>query len=151
MEEARRVLRARFGHEDFLPGQAAVVAALLEGRDALAVMPTGAGKSLLYQLPAAMGVAPVVVVSPLISLMRDQLRGLARSGVAAVALHSGQSEEEHGAALAAIAGGRAKLVYLAPERLAGDGTIELLRAAGVALLAVDEAHCVSHWGHVTRH
>ncbi|WP_244613264.1 RecQ family ATP-dependent DNA helicase [Methylosinus sp. Ce-a6] len=143
-------MRARFGHAAFLPGQESALAALLAGRDALAVMPTGAGKSLLYQLPAAMGVAPVVVVSPLISLMRDQLRSLARSGVPAVALHSGQSEEEHGEAIASLAGGRARLVYLAPERLVQDGTVELLRSARVALFAVDEAHCVSQWGHEFR-
>jgi ATP-dependent DNA helicase RecQ len=145
LEDARRALLV-FGLAELRPGQAQVLAALLDGRDALAVMPTGAGKSLLYQLPAAIGLAPVVVVSPLISLMRDQLRGLSAKGVAAAALHSGQSEVEQAAAVADIAGGRAKLVYVAPERLAQEGTIALLRAARVRLLAVDEAHCVSHWG-----
>lgn len=150
LADARRTLRSAFGHDDFRPGQESVVAAILARRDVLAVMPTGAGKSLLYQLPAAMGLAPVVVVSPLISLMRDQLRGLREAGVAAVALHSAQSEAENAAAWAAIRSGGAKLVYVAPERLAQEGTIELLGAARVRLLAIDEAHCISHWGHEFR-
>ncbi|OBS52810.1 recombinase RecQ [Methylosinus sp. 3S-1] len=147
--EARRVLTSVFGHAEFRPGQERVLACVLAGRDALAVMPTGAGKSLLYQLPAAMGRAPVVVVSPLISLMRDQLRALGPA-TAATALHTGQTEAEQARAIAAIAEGRARIIYAAPERLAQDSTIALLRAARVKLIAIDEAHCVAHWGHEFR-
>jgi len=158
LSKARESLRRTFGFEDFLPGQAAPLAAILAGRDTLAVMPTGSGKSLLYQLPAVMDGAPapetgdglVVVVSPLIALMRDQLRALAIKGVAAAALHSMQDNEEAQAAYASLARGRARLLYVAPERLAQPSTQDLLRTRRIKLLAVDEAHCVSHWGHEFR-
>lgn len=144
---ARETLRAAFGHDDFLPGQAAPLAAILAGRDVLAVMPTGSGKSLLYQLPAALAPGLVVVVSPLIALMRDQLRALAGKGVAAAALHSMQDDAEASAAISGLANGKTRLLYVAPERLTQPSTQELLRKNRVSLFAVDEAHCVSHWGH----
>lgn len=155
MDRARETLRAVFGFDDFLPGQAAPLAAILAGRDALAVMPTGSGKSLLYQLPAVIDEKPetrlghglVVVVSPLIALMRDQLWALAGKGVAAATLHSMQDDDEALAALSSLASGRARLLYVAPERLTQPSTQELLRKNRVRLFAVDEAHCVSHWGH----
>ncbi len=155
MVRARETLRARFRFDDFLPGQSAPLAAILAGRDTLAVMPTGSGKSLLYQLPAVMdeGLEPglAVVVSPLIALMRDQLRALAGRGIAAAALHSMQDDDEARAAIASLvashARGQARLLYLAPERLAQPSTQELLRKNRIKLFAVDEAHCVSHWGH----
>jgi ATP-dependent DNA helicase RecQ len=147
LDDARRALRETFGFEDFLPGQAEIVGAVLSGRDVLAVMPTGSGKSLLYQLPAAMRIGLVVVVSPLISLMRDQLRSLAAAGLPAAALHSAEDDADYMQACAGVASGRVKLLYAAPERLAQEGTLQLLAQRGVALLAVDEAHCVSAWGH----
>ncbi|WP_424360646.1 RecQ family ATP-dependent DNA helicase [Methylocystis parvus] len=146
----QELLRNIFGFSDFLPGQREVIEAVLAGRDALAVMPTGSGKSLLYQLPAAAAPGLVVVASPLIALMRDQLRALEDKGLPAVALHSGQDDAEALAAYEAVSSGRARLLYAAPERLATEGTQNLLRKNRVSLFAVDEAHCVSHWGHEFR-
>ena len=145
--EARRVLREKFGFSEFLPGQAEALEAVLAGRDVLAVMPTGSGKSLLYQLPAMLRIGLVVVVSPLIALMRDQLRALEALGLPAAALHSGEDDFEIANAYEGVASGRVKLLYVAPQGLAREGTLDLLRKTRVALLAVDEAHCISYWGH----
>src|SRR5210317_1572889 len=110
-------------------------------------MPTGGGKSLCFQLPALMRDGVTLVISPLIALMRDQVRGLREAGVVAGALTSGNTEEETEAVWEALADGTLKLLYMAPERLASAGTLTMLRRAGVSLIAVDEAHCVSQWGH----
>jgi len=136
-----------FGFHAFRPGQEEIVRAVLEGRNTLAIMPTGGGKSLCYQLPALCLPGLTVVISPLIALMRDQVRSLREAGVEAGALTSGNTEAETEAVFAAIDAGRLKLLYIAPERLAGAGTLTLLRRANTGLIAVDEAHCVSQWGH----
>jgi len=144
----RHALLARvFGFGGFRPGQEEIVAEVAAGRNVLAIMPTGGGKSLCYQLPALMRPGLTLVVSPLIALMRDQVRALRAAGVEAAALTSGNTEAETEAVFAAIDEGRLKLLYIAPERLASSATLNLLRRARTAAIAVDEAHCVSQWGH----
>jgi ATP-dependent DNA helicase RecQ len=147
VSEARALLGRVFGFSEFRPGQEEIVSAVLSGRDVLAIMPTGGGKSLCYQLPALMRDGVTLVVSPLIALMRDQVRALRAAGVAAGALTSQSERDEAEEVFAAIDARRLKLLYMAPERLAAAGTEKLLRRARVAMIAVDEAHCVSQWGH----
>jgi len=147
LKAARACMRETFGYPDFRPGQDEVIAAVLDGRDVLAVMPTGAGKSMCYQLPALVREGLTVVVSPLIALMRDQVAQLRTNGVAAGALNSANDQEENDRVRDALRAGALRLLYISPERLVNNGTAEWLARSGARLLAIDEAHCVSQWGH----
>jgi len=140
-------LKKRFGHAAFRPGQEQVIQALLAGRSALALFPTSAGKSLCYQLPALLMDGVTLVISPLIALMKDQVEALRARGIAAARLDSSLSLEESQRVFDDMHSGALKLLYIAPERLMNENFIERLKRVKIAMMAVDEAHCISEWGH----
>ncbi len=140
------VLKRVFGHESFREGQEQLVDELLGGHDVLGVMPTGAGKSVCYQLPALMLEGITLVISPLISLMKDQVMALKASGVAAAYINSSLTPGQQAEAIRRAAAGAYRIIYVAPERLDMPSFLAFAQKARIPLLAVDEAHCVSQWG-----
>lgn len=146
MSDKLSVLKDYFGHDSFRDGQEQVVDALLDGRDALCIMPTGAGKSMCYQIPALLFDGVTIVVSPLISLMKDQVGSLVQSGVPAAYINSSLSYPQFLRVLSNVEHGKYKIIYVAPERLLTDGILDTCKKIKISMVAVDEAHCVSQWG-----
>ena len=146
MDGKHQVLQEYFGYDAFRPGQGELIDALLAGRDAFGVMPTGGGKSLCYQVPALLLPGVTVVVSPLISLMQDQVTALKKAGVAAAYLNSALTQAQIDQVCRRLLAGEYRLLYVAPERLLADRFLAVVQRLDIAMVAVDEAHCISQWG-----
>ncbi|MFM8319263.1 MAG: RecQ family ATP-dependent DNA helicase, partial [Bacteroidota bacterium] len=145
--EPRKILRHYWGYEAFRPGQEEIIESVLQGRDTLALLATGGGKSLCYQIPALALGGLCIVVTPLIALMKDQVRALHRLGISAEALISGLTREESEEILSKADTGQLQFLYLSPERLGNQDFLTRCRPWNLTLLAVDEAHCIAQWGH----
>ena len=146
-QQARNTLKDIFGYDEFRPPQEEVICSVLDGKDAFVLMPTGGGKSLCYQIPSIMREGTGIIVSPLISLMKDQVDALTRCGVAAAYYNSSLKAAEAKEVMEKFESGELSLLYVAPERLLTKTFLTRLSKVKVALFAFDEAHCVSHWGH----
>ena len=147
MQDAHHILKKYWGHSSFRPLQEPVIEKLLEQKNVLALMPTGGGKSLCFQIPALMQEGICIVVSPLVALMEDQVNALQKKGIKAMALTGGMAYRDLDAALDNCIYGNYKFLYLSPERLQQDLVQERIKLMNVNLIAVDEAHCISQWGH----
>ena len=143
---AADILKKYFGYDSFRKGQAEIIHAILSGKDAMAIMPTGAGKSICYQVPALLLPGITLVISPLISLMQDQVKSLNEAGIHAAFINSSLRETQIAKALGLAAKGVYKIIYVAPERLESAGFLEFAVHADISMVTVDEAHCISQWG-----
>ena len=146
-DKALKILKSVFGYDEFRPQQWEIINSILNNKDALVLMPTGGGKSLCFQIPALLNEGLTIVVSPLIALMKDQVEGLKGNGVKADYFNSSQTDEEHKRVIGCLESGETKLLYVSPEKLISDAFYPFLQTLNVSLVAVDEAHCISSWGH----